>query len=76
MIEKRLTENQTTHAFLAEEPSGVVRYDSNWIECNDPMEDRHMHDCISRSALMPTAQSLGGSVIPGIKMFTVLDGNG
>lgn len=79
--ERKLTQNETSKTFEPLKPTSVVRYDNNWVECNDPIEDRHAEDFLERKVLYPERHSeqydreaMGGP-LAGIKLFSIIDGH-
>ncbi len=53
---------------------GAIRYDSNWVASNDPMEDRHAEDVVPHRTIVTTKAA--DNKTPGIKLFSVIDGHG
>jgi pyruvate dehydrogenase phosphatase len=82
--EKLLREHETTQTFQPIKSTGVVRFDNNWVECNDPIEDRHAESFLSRDVLytkVPRSEVDDESTIVdlvdrgGLKLFSIMDGH-
>lgn len=74
--EEKMTRHANTRTFRPSKATSVVRYDNNWVECNDPIEDRHAEDFIDRALLFSGDQGKTETTgIPGIKLFSILDGH-
>lgn len=78
--EEKLTRHAVSRSFSPTKPTSVVRYDNNYVECNDPIEDRHAEDFIERKKLY--TEGVGSSLDPfaeeqagGVKLFSILDGH-
>jgi pyruvate dehydrogenase phosphatase len=79
--EEKLTRHATSRVFTPVKPTSVVRFDTNYVECNDPIEDRHAEDFVDRNKLY--TNGVGGVNDPvnkdgsaaGIKLFSILDGH-
>lgn len=83
--EKLLRLHETTQTFSPSKPTSVVRFDNNWVECNDPIEDRHAESFLSRDVLynrVPKSEVEDESSIVdlvdrqgGLKLFSIFDGH-
>ncbi|KAJ9103113.1 hypothetical protein QFC21_002535 [Naganishia friedmannii] len=82
--EKLLQKNATSRAFKPMTLNGVVRFDNNWVGCNDPCEDRHVESYLSRDLLF-SASPVSAKVEPilvdqpevsSLKLFSMIDGHG
>ncbi|KAJ9118063.1 hypothetical protein QFC24_006335 [Naganishia onofrii] len=84
--EELLCQNETSRAFQPITPNGVVKFDNNWVGCNEPCEDRHVENYLSRDILHATAPVKGsekaGSILQdqpetsSLKLFSMIDGHG
>lgn len=83
--EKLLRLHETTQTFKPLKSTSVVRFDNNWVECNDPIEDRHAESCLSRDVLyhkVPRSEVEDESSIINpvdgqgeLKLFSIFDGH-
>lgn len=85
--ETRLTQHAQSRSFPSglgtspkPKPTSVVRFDTNYVECNDPIEDRSASDYLERSKLyaggeVPEGTDLITEGMKGIKMFSIIDGH-
>ncbi|KAJ9103108.1 hypothetical protein QFC21_002530 [Naganishia friedmannii] len=82
--EKLLKLHETTRTFTPIKSTGVVRFDNNWVECNDPIEDRHAESFLSRDVLytkVPKEDVQDETSIVdlvdrgGLKLFSIMDGH-
>ncbi|KAJ9119210.1 hypothetical protein QFC22_003702 [Naganishia vaughanmartiniae] len=82
--ERLLKLHETTRTFTPIKSTGVVRFDNNWVECNDPIEDRHAESFLSRDVLytrVPKADVQDETSIVdlvdrgGLKLFSIMDGH-
>lgn len=68
----------TTNSNSGAKATSVVRFDTNYVECNDPIEDRSASDYLERSRLYANADIAGEGELKGmagIKMFSIIDGH-
>lgn len=82
--ENLLRLHETTQTFTPVKATSVVRFDNNWVECNDPIEDRHAESFLSRDVLY---SKVPRSTVPdesgivdvagkgGLKLFSIMDGH-
>ncbi|KAJ9110088.1 hypothetical protein QFC19_001759 [Naganishia cerealis] len=82
--EKLLRLHETSRTFTPIKSTGVVRFDNNWVECNDPIEDRHAESFLSRDVLytkVPKEDVQDETSIVdlvdrgGLKLFSIMDGH-
>ncbi|KAJ9119208.1 hypothetical protein QFC22_003700 [Naganishia vaughanmartiniae] len=83
---KLLHEHATSRAFKPMTSNGVVRFDNNWVGCNEPCEDRHVENYLSRDILFTTSSRDGlnnaDTVLfdhpeaSSLKLFSMIDGHG
>ena len=75
--EEKLTRHATTQSFTPAKATSVIRVDNNFVECNDPIEDRHAESYLDRSKLYAGGIQEGGKDAKkaGIKMFSIIDGH-
>lgn len=76
--ETKLTQHAISQSFPRDarsKPTSVVRFDTNYVECNDPIEDRSAHDILERSKLYAGQAPIGVEGQAGIKLFSIIDGH-
>lgn len=86
-VEGLLRRNEVTRTFKTSECKSVVtRFDCNRVDCNEPGEDRHVEDFLSKAVLSSpdaheTAHDVGWIQFTdddngSLRLFSIIDGHG